>query len=241
MRKILLYLILLVLVLSPYIFCRHIFAGQGIVPGPGLYVGSTGTTVGYLALTGTTTFTIATGTTTQTFSAPSGALGSNRCLFITASYFSTNGTSITGMTYAGVAAVHAPSAPLTGSVGVSKDDFWYVIAPATGSNNLVVTWNAAPSATGALGVSVFTGVNQTTPLSGYVGATGTSVSLTIPTGGAAIDSAYGTAMSNPSQTKIYADNTPAVANSSQYCTTVGTTTFSWTGPQIEIGYSINHQ
>ena len=231
----LLYLILFILVCSPWLF------GAGFVfDGPTTPASTS--TVAYLASTGTS-FTLTAGVTTQTIAYNSGSTGSNRVLMIPIALFGTNAPSISGIKYNGVAAVHATGAPHNNG-GTEISDLWYVVAPATGSNNYVVTWGTSLTTgkTGTLGSAVFTGVNQTTPLGTAVTGTTTGVSVTIPSGGGAIDIVgSGVAISAPSQTQLFIDNTPYEAGASQYSITPGTTTFSWTNMQVELAYPINHQ
>lgn len=93
-----------------------------------------------------------TGLTTLTFSHT--CAGSNRILFVNASTQSNLG-SITGVTYNGVALTHINDSVASGDNNLAS--LWYLIAPATGINALVIT------ATG--GVSTVTGVSAS-----YTGA-----------------------------------------------------------------------
>lgn len=83
--------------------------------------------------------------------------GSNRILFVNTGCHTSIAT-ITGVTYNGVAmtSVHAPI--------TSPDNFymqlWYLLAPATGANNIVVTASAADGIVGE--AASYTGAAQTT-------------------------------------------------------------------------------
>ncbi|MFL5304729.1 MAG: hypothetical protein ACJ8F1_05925, partial [Polyangia bacterium] len=78
--------------------------------------------------------------------------------------------SATTVTYNGVALTFAGAS----TNGTVRSEIWYLVAPASGTHNVVVT---APNATAVTATSMsFTGVNQTTPLGSTVGAIGTSTS-----------------------------------------------------------------
>ena len=184
--------------------------------------------------------TLNSGVNSQTWSYNSGSGGANQVLFIMLS-FSPTGI-VSGVTYNGVAAVHGNNAPLS-SVS-SQVDFWYVVNPAIGANNLVVSWSTQTNQTGVLGAVVFSGADQTTPLGTAVG-TGNpsipSISIIIPTDGGGIDvgssSGY---LTTGNQTLLYANNTPYIGGLSQYSLSSGTQTFTiGPSPQGHIGYPIN--
>ena len=104
--------------------------------------------------------------------------GSNLILFVSIATFDVaTGTPVSGITYAGVAMTKI--AEVTPQVDDVKTSLWYLIAPATGANNIVASfsaqtyiWTAAASYTGALQSGVpdasSSGVGTGTSISGTV-------------------------------------------------------------------------
>lgn len=105
--------------------------------------------------------------------------GSNRLLIVWVSYFDSADTP-TGATYNGVAMTAIPSS--TAANGNYKIAGFYLIAPATGTNNVVVSFSGDMSDMGAGAVSL-TDAHQTVPLGTAVTATGTNTtpSVTVST------------------------------------------------------------
>lgn len=85
---------------------------------------------------------------------------------------------VSGITYAGVALSHIRSDYITDN----GTELWYLIAPATGANNIVVTMTAVVDGLFGAGLS-FTGVDQTNPIDNNAGTTttGTSISQALTT------------------------------------------------------------
>ena len=97
--------------------------------------------------------------------------GDNRYLVVGVSMLSVAGSSVTGITYNGVALTKIGHvASVSGAV---RAELWGLIAPATGSNAIQVTLSAALDSA-ACAVS-FTGVHQTSPTEGFNTATATNV------------------------------------------------------------------
>lgn len=101
--------------------------------------------------------------------------GANRLLCVGVAIYNGNGTEVTGVTYNGVAMTSAGSV-----LGSAADEvtIWYLVAPATGSNNVVVSFDNAVSGAVA-GAINFTNVHQTTPTGSFVSATGTSTAPSV--------------------------------------------------------------
>ena len=99
------------------------------------------------------------------------AVQSNRALVVAMSYRgNTNPTATaTGITYAGVAMTKVRRDSNTDR----KTEIWYLVAPATGANNVIVTWSADPEGQIVAAVSYY-GVNQVSPIAANNGATGNS-------------------------------------------------------------------
>lgn len=107
--------------------------------------------------------------------------GINRLLVVWVSYFDSADTP-TGATYNGVAMTAIPSS--TAANGNYKIAGFYLIAPATGTNNVVISFSGTMSDMGAGSVS-FTDAHQTTPLGTAVTATGTSTTPSVTVSSAA--------------------------------------------------------
>jgi uncharacterized repeat protein (TIGR01451 family) len=129
------------------------------------------------------------GTTTVTFNHTTGATGTDRLLVVGVSMDTTGNTALTvsGITYGG--------SPLT-SWGTHSDgtkaervEMWYLIAPATGTKSIVVSFTGLNGTTVGVvaGATTFTGADQTAPLRPFVSADdgGTAASqstLNVPSG-----------------------------------------------------------
>ncbi len=99
--------------------------------------------------------------------------GANRLLVVGVAIRTDAGQTVTSITYSGSALTFVRADTLAASV---RSELWYRIAPATGSNNVVVTLSA--SAKAAVGAISLTGVAQTAPVDAQNGATGTSATPT---------------------------------------------------------------
>ena len=177
---------------------------------------------------------IATGgkATNHTWSHTVGAAGTNRILVVGTS--AESAVAVTGVTYAAQALTKiGAQASLDGATAATE--LWYLIAPPTGPNDIVVTLSANKKL--AAGATSWTGVHQTTPLGTAVFAPGNSLSasvdVTSATGEVVVD-----ALANKSSTSrtVGADQTqhwsvnsggkPSSAGSSE--AGAGTVTMSWT-------------
>ncbi len=107
--------------------------------------------------------------------------GANRLLVVWVSYFD-SADAPTGATYNGVAMTAIPSS--TAANGNYKIAGFYLIAPATGTNNIIVSFSGSMMDMGAGAVS-FTDAHQTTPLGTAVTATGTSTTPSVTVSSAA--------------------------------------------------------
>lgn len=85
---------------------------------------------------------------------------------------------VSGITYNGVALTKVRSDYITDN----GTELWYLIAPATGANNIIVTMTAVVDGLFGAGLS-FTGVDQSNPIDNNAGTTktGTSISQSITT------------------------------------------------------------
>ena len=140
---------------------------------------------------------------------------------------------MTGVTYNGVAMTLGGS--LNGSDG-DRTTLFYLVAPATGANNVVVTFSATTFSAVAGAVS-FSGVHQSAPVGSYVSASGTStapsVNASSEAGGMVIDClavAVGGAPSvGASQTQRWNDNETTGGETGAGSTEAGaaSVTMSW--------------
>ncbi len=106
--------------------------------------------------------------------------GSNRLLIVAVTNYQVNTT--TAVTYGGVSMTLINRS--TGSVeSLSQDTtLWYLVAPATGANNIVATLSGAASQYHSVHAMSYTGVNQTTPIdSNATGTSAAATSLTLST------------------------------------------------------------
>lgn len=114
--------------------------------------------------------------------------GSDRLLVVGCAINSGASAAVSGVTYNGVAMTSAGAAVMDG--GNTEVSLWYLVAPATGANNIVVSISGTISGIAAGGTS-FTGVDQATPVGTYASANGNSstasVSVSSESGGMVID------------------------------------------------------
>lgn len=152
---------------------------------------------------------------------------------------------VTGITYNGVALTKIDSQAQGGNV---KVEFWYLKAPATGTNTVQVTMTSTGD-TGAFSLS-YTGVDQAAPIdasAGTTGVSGTNPSLNLTTistnslvvDALALDSASISGTPGASQTErvdAAADTWNRMLSSEQTAVSIGTYTMSWT-PSSAIGWA----
>jgi len=110
------------------------------------------------------------------------AVGDDRILIVGTSTESDTGghtaQTVSGITYAGVALTKIRSDYITDN----GTELWYLVAPATGANNIVVTMTAVVDGLYGAGLT-FTGVDQSNPIDNHTGTTtsGLSISQAITT------------------------------------------------------------
>lgn len=100
--------------------------------------------------------------------------GSNRFLAVDVALLSLAGVSVSSVTYNGV---NLSLVGLqTSGTGAVRTESWGLVAPATGTNSIVVTFSGSIGAGGSAGTAVsYTGVHQTSPTEAFTGATATNV------------------------------------------------------------------
>jgi hypothetical protein len=102
--------------------------------------------------------------------------GSNRLMIIGVSINPDNDQYVTSVTYAGQALTKLAHAVISDD---ARAELWYRVAPATGTNDAVVTFNRGNEDGGVIGVMTFTGVDQTTPFGTHATATGDGTSASV--------------------------------------------------------------
>ena len=122
---------------------------------------------------------VSTGTTTgSSFTISHTTSGSNLLILVGVSMTKETGgvPSVTTLTYNGV------SLTLVGTQSTSDNkgriEIWQLIAPATGTHDVVGNLSGAPDGA-TVGVMTFTGVNQSTPLGPFVSGSGDSGSASV--------------------------------------------------------------
>ena len=160
--------------------------------------------------------------------------GSDRVLYVAAINPGAVGR-VTGVTYNGVSMTNdfdASAASTYESTG------WVLVAPATGTHNIVVTYGTGTERRGVSGIS-FTGANQTTPTGTAVTKADydvvASINVGAATGDIVVDALYYGSDTEPTigagQTQIYtANGTDTKWQKASRKAGAATTTMSWTFP-----------
>jgi hypothetical protein len=152
------------------------------------------------------------------------------------------GTGLSGATYAGTAMTKITASSSLTAGGTFYTEIWYLIAPSTGTNNIVATVSGKTDTLGLSSLSL-TGVSQTTPVDTagtFTGTTGIYTKSITTT--AALDwmlditshLSANTANSNTGGTSIFNNATGGVGNASQYgiATSAGANSMTWTYPDV---------
>jgi len=110
-----------------------------------------------------------------------GAIGTNRILVVGVNIFSFLDPvpTVSTMTYAGQSMTFLATAIDPGIPARIRSEMWYITAPATGTNNIVITFSA--NVVAVAGGMSYTGVHQTTPfgIAAAVGGNGTAPSVIV--------------------------------------------------------------
>ncbi len=103
--------------------------------------------------------------------------GTGRLMLVGISGAVSSGTvAVSGVTYGGVALSLVGTAT---AAAYQKTWIYQLVAPATGTANVVVTFSTAPNTGAVVGVMTFTGVDQSVPLGTFAGANGTSAAPSV--------------------------------------------------------------
>jgi hypothetical protein len=139
---------------------------------------------------------------------------------------------VSGVTYGGV------SLSLVGSRAYAvyqKIWIYQLVAPATGTADVVVTFSRAPAGGGIVGVMTFTGVDQSVPLGAFASATGSSstpsVNVSSASGELVFDTVnhyWGPLTADASQTQRWSTSSADITGGGSTKPGAATTTMSWT-------------
>jgi hypothetical protein len=102
--------------------------------------------------------------------------GSQRLMLVGLSIYNRGSETVSSITYNG------DSLTSVGAVANGTNarvEIWRLIAPDTGTNDVVVTFSAPLARNAIVGAITYTGVHQTTPLGSFAPATGTSTSASV--------------------------------------------------------------
>ncbi|MEZ0209181.1 MAG: beta strand repeat-containing protein, partial [Candidatus Paceibacterota bacterium] len=155
----------------------------------GAFVFRTATSTGHSTFDATSTkvFSLSANTaTTTTWSHTVTSSGSDRILIVTTAYRTTSTTTVTGVTYNGVAMTGLATSSSNGWSNSYANKIWYLLNPATGANTVSATITGGSSQSDIhLSATSFTEVNQSTPFGTFASSspsgTVSTVSLDIPT------------------------------------------------------------
>jgi len=102
--------------------------------------------------------------------------GSNRLMLVGISINNFAGETVSSVTYNGVALTQVGS---RANATDARVEIWRLIAPPTGTHDVVITFSSELSSASRAGVMTFTGVNQTTPLGTFASAIGSASPATV--------------------------------------------------------------
>lgn len=108
--------------------------------------------------------------------------GDDRMVLVRVTLDNTAACTVTGVTYAGAALSLAVAGEhIYGGARVVRVEYWYTLAPATGSNNVVVSLSATPNNAGIV-ATTYTNCGGLGANSNTVGGNISDISMTITTG-----------------------------------------------------------
>lgn len=148
------------------------------------------------------------------------------------------------VTYAGASCSALDSS--TDGTNAVRASTYQKIAPATGVNNVVITFVSPLNHSSSAGAQMFNGTNQTTPFANVQKATGNSgtASVTLTSIGAAnsgsdaVAATPSTSINTPTQTQSFVDNNPSWCVGGSHAAGNASRTFQWTITAANIWASI---
>ena len=118
--------------------------------------------------------------------------GANRLMLVGVSINNDFLETVTSVTYNGVPLDTAGTHTHVGGGGDdARVEIWKLVAPSTGTHEVVITFNTGLTRGAVAGVTTFTGVDQTTPLGTFAGAHATSTLATVAVPSAAGETVFG--------------------------------------------------
>lgn len=143
--------------------------------------------------------------------------GTDRLLIVTAGIRDTTLDEITGITYAGAAMTKADGRNRSGGLVDVRSELWYLVAPATGTNNVVITGSAGFTRISTSAMS-YTGVDQTSPIE----AQGWAEGLSSPASASATSLTAGAWAVNSVVSRDTTASTPGTGETERADTSAGT-------------------
>ncbi len=128
------------------------------------------------------------GGTTNTQTIAHTCSGTERLIVLRAGYWAAAaGDAISSVAYNGVALTKIADSGR--SSGGDNAQIWILVAPATGANNLVITWGSTSGTNraGTLQITSYNGVDQSTPTGTAATGTGSGTSVSVNVSGASGD------------------------------------------------------
>lgn len=167
--------------------------------------------------------------------------GSNRIIVVDVAQRSAfSGAGVSGVTYNGVALTEVSGSPVQATGTWARSCRYFLIAPDTGTHDVVVTIIGSPQDTVAT-VRTYTGVHQTVPFGTHATADGSSgtpsVNVSSASGELVIDTlafrSSPTVDGSQTQRSNRAGNGPEIYGATSEEAGAGTVTMSWTGSSAE--------
>jgi hypothetical protein len=174
-----------------------------------------------------------TGTATPITVSHATGSGTDRLMLVGISGASTGpNLDVSGVTYGGVAL------SLVGTrayAGYQKIWIYGLVAPATGTADVVVTFSIAPAGGAIVGVMTFTGVNQSVPLGTFASATGNSITPSVDVSSASgelvfdtVNHFWGPLTAGAGQTQRWSRQSANITGGGSTEPGASTVTMSWT-------------
>ena len=134
------------------------------------------------------------------------AAGSDRLMVVGVSINNRDFETVTGVTYDGAAFTFSGQET---NADDGRVEIWYLVAPATGTHDAVITFSADLTKSAVAGVITFTGVDQTTPLVAFAGNQATSAGPATVTVPSAVDDLVLAVFSGETVTSVAIDSPAA--------------------------------
>ncbi|MCP3937977.1 MAG: DUF4347 domain-containing protein, partial [Actinomycetia bacterium] len=143
-----------------------------------------------VAVDATSTGVVAKGASSDTISHATS--GSDRLMLVGISFGEDKGDSVSSVTYNGTS-LSLVGVAENADTATARVEIWSLVAPVTGTHNVVVNLTGASHEGATIGVMTFTGVDQSTPLGGFASAGGDSGSPSATVSSATDEIVFGVA------------------------------------------------